>query len=202
MYLPTAIAFNFFGTIALCLSVPASPIVPRDSPCAKFADRTFRIIATQPYGAVGSISQTFQAMVEHNFDSKKPLAGPEYSSCTLRKFGKGCRWEKKETSDLDAYKIDHGPFDALVGVTPDIKVSGDGCNDQTLQCSSQQSLLPVSLITRKICKYMRESKLKGYSAQIGDQLTYLNTIKCAEERPTSKAKSSKLPTEGGGRKNP
>lgn len=137
-----------FGRSAYCnpiLSIPPlTPFELEKDPCDKFADRTFRIITTSQTGVFGALSPRYQAMIERNFDTKKKLAGPEVSSCTAKKVGSGCKWGRAEESKLDSYKVKHPKYSPYVAVDTDVEISGDGCDNQTLKCWAEHSVLPVS----------------------------------------------------------
>ena len=158
MYLSATTASAFVLAIVFNPIVSANPIEAQanpieardDDPCKKFADRTFRILAIQAQGFSGIFSQTFEAKVEHDFDPEKRLAGPEISSCTIRTYGSGCKWTKPETVPLGKYKVEHLVFNPLEPTDGYVKISGDGCKDQKLECSGRSGLVPVSLMAGKI----------------------------------------------------
>ena len=149
MHVTAVIGSAFVAAAGFGCTVRANPqggIPSTKGPCDKFADRTFRITTSRSGGISGGVFQTFQAEIEHNFDTKKTLAGPEHSSCSAKELGKGCKWGREEESKLDDYKVDHPGYSPYVSVDTDVKISGDGCNDQTLKCSAEHSVLPVSLV--------------------------------------------------------
>ena len=141
------------------------PLPSKKDPCDKFADRTFRITTSSQNGVFGAVSQTFQAEIERNFDTKKTLAGPENSSCSIKKVGSGCKWGRQEESKLGDYKVDHPGYSPYVAVDTDVKISGDGCDDQTLKCSAEHSVLPVSpVVTVKGAGYIKDNPADSFAS--------------------------------------
>ena len=161
MFLSTAIKVIIatITTIAFTASVSASPIEARQvtasDNCKAMQDRTFRLFATQDYDQQqGSAVQAFQAEIAHNFEPNN--AAPEVSSCISANTvsgpsGKGCKWcktKKPQTSPVGTYTVDHGSFSPTVANDADVKLSGDGCDDQILKCTADVGVVEVSFEDR------------------------------------------------------
>ena len=130
------------ATVAFSSFVNAQPIEARDA-CSDFSHRTFRISTSTTNRPFGALVYRYLASIEYDFDNRRRIAGPEISSCYGGKGGKGCKWQREEESQLDSYKLDHFAFYQYSALDAEIKISGEGCDDQVLQCKGEVGNHPV-----------------------------------------------------------
>ena len=141
-------ATNILLALSAFLILPAFAAVAPPRPvdaCEAMKDRTFRIMSMSKSG-YGSLSQTHQAVIEHNYDTKKTIDGPEITSCIANKVGAGCKWEKVETSPLGKSTVQHPFYEAHTPVDLPVNVTGNGCDNQKLLCKATSGAIYVSSI--------------------------------------------------------
>lgn len=107
-------------------------------------DRTFRVTSVTKDGT-GSITQTHQVAIEHNFDPGNAIDGPSISSCTFGRWGSGCTWQSVGTSDLGNSQVEHPMYEAHSKVDLPVNISGYNCHNQELLCTAETSAIYVSL---------------------------------------------------------
>lgn len=152
MFFKPRFAVYFAVSSTLNLGVNARSIETRDACSTR--NRTFRMIASSLNGLFGPLTQKYLAEIEYDFDPNQKLAGPEVSSCTINKFGSGCKWTRQEDSSLDSFTVGHVPFNSQIAYNGEVTISGDDCNDQVLQCVGDLGVFPVGRpITLTACKF-------------------------------------------------
>lgn len=77
-------------------------------------------------------------------ESDRPEVTLRTSCYNLIGYGKGCGWNKDETTQAEKdWAVKHEPYNAFADFSKDVTMFGNGCDNTVLKCKGSHALIKI-----------------------------------------------------------